>query len=202
MAHHDGQFDNMLTSSKPNIEPSRQPPNIQRLVAVSKKSPNAVNVEFSKKYDDAHLNLMKNPPNLDDDPENLKTQANIQAFNELYHDYETGNDPNSENDADSLSNQSDDNIYDEIMGDISNDFGQAPGAEDFSMFSPAEQDATDQMFSDIDAINAENPYTDEPDTDPFTMDDLEKIAEPDDNQLPSESSSESIDDAPIPDIPE
>lgn len=187
MAHHDGQFDNMLTSSKPNIAPSRQPPNIQRLVAISGKSPNAVKVELDQKLRDAHMDQLKNPPNMDNADQSLQSQANIQAFRELQHDYETGNNPNE-------SGESDEVTYDELVGDITNDIGQDPAADEFSMFAPSEQGMADQMFSDIDNINAENPYEEEPDTDPFTMDDLADIAEPPEN----DSSEESSDDVSMP----
>ena len=187
MAHHDGQFDNMLTSSKPNIAPSRQPPNIQRLVAISGKSPNAVKVELDQKLRDAHMDQLKNPPNMDNADQSLQSQANIQAFRELQHDYETGNNPNE-------SDESDEVTYDELVGDITNDVGQDPAADEFSMFAPSEQGMADQMFSDIDNINAENPYEEEPDTDPLTMDDLADIAEPeegssDDIEMPNDEST-------------
>ena len=195
MAHHDGQFDNMLTSSKPNIAPSRQPPNIQRLVAISGKSPNAVKVERGQKLRDAHMDQLKNPPNMDNADQSLQSQANIQAFRELQHDYETGNNPNE-------SDESDEVTYDELVGDITNDIGQDPAADEFSMFAPSEQGMADQMFSDIDNINAENPYEEETDTDPFTMDDLAEIAEPDEGSAKSDGDIEMPnDDSTIPEPP-
>jgi hypothetical protein len=49
------------------------------------------------------------------------------------------------------------------------------------MFAPDEQSSVDQMFSDIDAINANDPYTEEEDVAPLDMDALADIASGEDN---------------------
>ena len=70
------------------------------------------------------------------------------------------------------------------------------------MFAPSEQGMADQMFSDIDNINAENPYEEETDTDPFTMDDLAEIAEPAEGSNESDGDIEMPnDDSTIPEPP-
>jgi len=186
---------------------SEQPPNIQRLAKLSGKSPNAVNVEYEKELRNIEHEQMKNPPAMTNSTD-LQSLARVKAVDNLEKQYKTGQ-----------TEESDEVTYNDLVGDITNDFGQDPAADEFSMFAPGEQDMADQMFSDIDAINDANPYEEEPDTPALdAMDDLENIAEPDDGtvSMPNDSAEEPATEEPadeespaddtesfdIPDVPE
>lgn len=186
-----GQFDDTIVAPPAPIVMNRQPPNIQRLTQMSGKSPNAVKVEYEQKLRDINDNLMKEPPNMLDNSNSVQLQANIQAFDELEDEYKNGE----------TSEDDDEVTYDELVGDISTDIGQDPSALDFNMFPPGEQQSANQMMSDIDAINSESDVlpSEPDDLNPFDMDDLEKIAEPEDDEVPTE---DILTDEEAPDIPE
>lgn len=180
---------------------SEQPPNIQHLAKISGKSPNAVNVEYEQEVRKLEQEQMNNPPAMTDNTD-LKAMARIKAVENLEDQYTSGQ-----------TEEPDEVTYDELVGDITNDFGQAPEANEFSMFAPGEQDMADQMFTDIDNINAENPYEDEPDSAVDSMNDLADIAENEDDAvepMPNDSADEppddntdaGFDDTDIPEIPE
>lgn len=193
-----------LLNQKTTEFSSEQPPNIQHLAKISGKTPNAVNVEYEQEVSKIEQEQLKNPPTMTNDTD-LQARARVKAVENLEKQYKSGQ-----------TEESDEVTYDELVGDITNDFGQDPEADEFNLFTPGEQSAADQMFSDIDAINDANPYEEEPETPALdAMDDLENIAEPDDgtvtmpNDSSDESTEESTDDAPsdtsdfdIPDIPE
>ena len=151
---------------------SEQPPNIQHLAKISGKSPNAVNVEYDQEVRKLEKEQMQNPPAMTNNTD-LAAMARIKAVDNLEDKYKTGQ-----------TEESDEVTYDELVGDITNDFGQAPAANEFSMFTPGEQDTANQMFADIDSINAENPYEEdgfeEPETALDSLDGLADIAENED----------------------
>jgi hypothetical protein len=185
---------------------SEQPPNIQHLAKISGKSPNAVNVEYDQEVRKLEKEQMQNPPAMTNNTD-LAAMARIKAVDNLEDQYKSGQ-----------TEESDEVTYDELVGDITNDFGQAPAANEFSMFTPGEQDTADQMFADIDNINAENPYeedvVDEPETALDSLDGLADIAENEDGSettpMPNDSAPETPDDntdvgikdTDIPEIPE
>ena len=187
MPYMPGQFDNTIAAPNAPITPNRQPPNIQTLTQISGKSPNSVKVEFEKKMRELNDEQMKNPPNQMDTETSPLAQNRIAAFNDLKDEYING----------AESEETDEDIYNDILGNVATDMGQDPNAMDFNMFVPGEQDMADQMFSDIDEINEETPMpNDEADTEPLSMDELGKLAEPDDGV------DESFDDNDIPELPE
>lgn len=185
---------------------SEQPPNIQHLAKISGKSPNAVNVEYDQEVRKLEKEQMQNPPAMTNNTD-LAAMARIKAVDNLEDQYKSGQ-----------TEESDEVTYDELVGDITNDFDQAPAANEFSMFTPGEQDTADQMFADIDNINAENPYeedvVDEPETALDSLDGLADIAENEDDvktkPMPNDSAPETPDDTTnagfkdtdIPEIPE
>ena len=181
---------------------SEQPPNIQHLAKISGKSPNAVNVEYDQEVRKLEKEQMQNPPAMTNNTD-LAAMARIKAVENLEDQYKTGQ-----------TEESDEVTYDELVGDISTDFGQAPAANEFSMFTPSEQDSANQMFADINNINAANPYEEdgfeEPETALDSMDGLADIAENEDgsntepmpNDSAPETPSEDFDDSEIPDIPQ
>lgn len=185
---------------------SEQPPNIQHLAKISGKSPNAVNVEYEQEVRKLEQEQMNNPPAMTNNTD-LKAMARIKAVENLEDQYTSGQ-----------TEEPDEVTYDELVGDITNDFGQAPAANEFNMFTPGEQDTADQMFADIDSINAENPYeeeyVEEPETALDSMDGLADIAENEDGSntkpMPNDSAPKQPDnntdaelmDTDIPEIPE
>ena len=181
---------------------SEQPPNIQHLAKISGKSPNAVNVEYDQEVRKLEKEQMQNPPAMTNNTD-LAAMARIKAVENLEDQYKSGQ-----------TEESDEVTYDELVGDISTDFGQAPAANEFSMFTPSEQDSANQMFADINNINAANPYEEdgfeEPETALDSMDGLADIAENEDgsntepmpNDSAPETPSEDFDDSEIPDIPQ
>ena len=185
---------------------SEQPPNIQHLAKISGKSPNAVNVEYEQEVRNLEKEQMQNPPAMTNNTD-LKAMARIKAVDNLEDKYKTGQ-----------TEESDEVTYDELVGDITNDFGQAPAANEFSMFTPGEQDTANQMFADIDSINAENPYEEdgfeEPETALDSMDSLADIAENEDGvetepmpndsapEPPADNTDTGLADTDIPDIPQ
>ena len=178
MAYHEGQFDHMIASPPAPIVKNDQPPAIQTLQEKSGKSANSTNTEYQNELEKAEMDLMKNPPNMANQTTNNQKPnpvelAKIQAVNTLIGKYEKGEDPSSEEDED--------DILDDLFGEDTLENGQDENANDFSMFAPGEQDAADQMFSDIDAINANDPYTEETDVAPLDMDALSDIASGEDN---------------------
>lgn len=180
---------------------SEQPPNIQHLAKISGKSPNAVNVEYDQEVRKLEKEQMQNPPAMTNNTD-LAAMARVKAVDNLEDQYKSGQ-----------TEESDEVTYDELVGDITNDFGQAPAANEFSMFTPGEQDTANQMFADIDSINAANPYEEdgfeEPDTALDSMDGLAEIAENEDESktepMPNDSAPEppadDFDDE-IPDVPQ
>ena len=186
----EGQFDNTIKTPPAQIIPSDQPPNIERLTQMSGKSPNAVKVEYEQKLRDMEDEQVKEAKIDFDSDKSDKEQIEIAAFNELADEYKNGEQPEDENDE---------VTYDDLTSEVATDMGQwqAPEAGAFDLFAPTEQDSADQMMADIDAINAEDPFTEENGTDPLSMDDLGKIAEPDDD------GTVDIPDVPdTPDVPE
>ena len=182
---------------------SEQPPNIQHLSKISGKSPNAVNVEYEQEVRKLEQEQMRDPPAMTNNTD-LKAMARIKAVENLEDQYTSGQ-----------TEEPDEVTYDELVGDITNDFGQAPAANEFSMFAPGEQDMADQMFTDINTINAENPYEEEdPETALDSMDGLADIAEndggvktepmPNDSapEPPADNTEAGFADADIPEIPE
>ena len=186
---------------------SEQPPNIQHLAKISGKSPNAVNVEYDQEVRKLEQEQMQNPPAMTDNTD-LKAMARIKAVENLEDQYTSGQ-----------TEEPDEVTYDELVGDITNDFGQAPAANEFSMFTPGEQDTANQMFADIADINAANPYEEEesgeePETALDSLDGLADIAENEDGSettpMPNDSAPEPPDDntdvglkdTDIPEIPE
>ncbi len=185
---------------------SEQPPNIQHLAKISGKSPNAVNVEYDQEVRKLEKEQMQNPPAMTNNTD-LAAMARIKAVDNLEDQYKSGQ-----------TEESDEVTYDELVGDINTDFGQAPAANEFSMFTPGEQDTANQMFADINNINAANPYEEdgfedgfeEPETALDSMDGLADIAENEDgsntepmpNDSAPETPSEDFDDSEIPDIPQ
>ena len=180
---------------------SEQPPNIQHLAKISGKSPNAVNVEYDQEVRKLEKEQMQNPPAMTNNTD-LAAMARIKAVDNLEDQYKSGQ-----------TEESDEVTYDELVGDITNDFGQSPEANEFNMFTPGEQDTADQMFADIDNINAENPYeedvVDEPETALDSLDGLADIAENEDESktkpMPNDSAPETPEDdfdEEIPDTPQ
>lgn len=183
-----GTFDDTITAPAAPIIANNQPPNIQTLTQKSGKSPSAVKVELEKKMRDLNAEQMNSPPNMLDVTLSPQAQVRIQAFNDLSKEYDEGNEPE----------ESDEVTYDDLTQDIATDLGQDPAAQDFNMFAPVEQDAANQMFSDIDTINQDDPLEPEPTQEPLDMDALSKIADPEDDSYPESN----LPDENIPDIPE
>lgn len=183
-----GTFDDTITAPAAPIIANNQPPNIQTLTQKSGKSPSAVKVELEKKMRDLNAKQMNSPPNMLDVTLSPQAQVRIQAFNDLSKEYDEGNEPE----------ESDEVTYDDLTQDIATDLGQDPAAQDFNMFAPVEQDAANQMFSDIDTINQDDPLEPEPTQEPLDMDALSKIADPEDDSYPESN----LPDENIPDIPE
>lgn len=181
----EGQFDNTIKTPPAQIIPSDQPPNIERLTQMSGKSPNAVKVEYEQKLRDKEDEQVKEAKLDFDSDKSDKEQLEIDAFNELADEYENGEQPEDENDE---------VTYDDLTSEVATDMGQDPAAGAFDLFTPTEQDSANQMMADIDAINAEEPITDENDVAPLSMDDLGDIAEPDDDGM--------VDIPDVPDVPE
>jgi hypothetical protein len=167
------QFDHMIASPPAPIVPNDQPPALQTLQAKSGKSINATTEEFNNAVKDAEQELMMNPPNMSNQDVDVDFLAKVKAYNKLSEEYDNGEDPSS--------NDDEDEIMDDLFSNEPMDNGQAQDANDFSMFAPDEQSSVDQMFSDIDAINANDPYTEEEDVAPLDMDALADIASGEDN---------------------
>ena len=188
-----GQFDDTIQGPPAPIIPSNQPPNIERLTQMSGKSPNAVKVEYEQKLREMENKQVQNATlNFDGENKSDKEQIEIAAFNELADEYKNGTDDTDEDDE---------VTYDDLTAEVADDMGQDPAAGDFNLFPPNEQDSANQMFADIDAINANEPmlnenesFTDEDNIGQMSMDDLKDIAEPDDDGV------EEIPD--VPDVPE
>lgn len=181
----EGQFDHTIKTPPAQIIPSDQPPNIERLTQMSGKSPNAVKVEYEQKLRDKEDEQVKEAKLDFDSDKSDKEQLEIAAFNELADEYKNGEQPEDENDE---------VTYDDLTSEVATDMGQDPAAGAFDLFPPMEQDSADQMMADIDAINANEPLTDENDVAPLSMDDLGDIAEPDDDGP--------VDIPDVPDVPE
>lgn len=167
------QFDHMTASPPAPIIPNDQPPALQTLQAKSGKSINATTEEFNNAVNDAEQELMMNPPNMSNPDVDVDFLAKVKAYNKLSEEYDNGEDPSS--------NEDEDEIMDDLFSNEPLDNGQAQDANDFSMFAPDEQSSVDQMFSDIDAINANDPYSEEEDVAPLDMDALADIASGEDN---------------------
>jgi hypothetical protein len=170
----EGQFDHTIQTPPAQIVPSDQPPNIERLTQMSGKSPNAVKVEYDQKVRDMEDKQVKEAKINFNSNKTDKEQIEIAAFDELADEYKNGEQPSDEDDE---------VTYDDLTSEVATDMGQDPAAGDFNLFPPEEQSSADQMFADIDAINANEPLTDENDVSPLSMDELGEIAEPDDDGM-------------------
>lgn len=167
----EGQFDNTIQTPPAQIIPSNQPPNIERLTQMSGKSPNATKVEYEKALRDKENEQVKEAKIDFNSDKSDKEQIEIAAFNELADEYKNGEQPEEDDEV----------TWDDLTSDVANDMGQDPAAGAFNLFPPGEQDSADQMMADIDAINKNEPLTDEKDIAPLSMDELGDIAEPDDD---------------------
>lgn len=180
----EGQFDNTIQTPPAQIIPSNQPPNIERLTQMSGKSPNATKVEYEKALRDKENEQVKEAKIDFNSDKSDKEQIEIAAFNELADEYKNGEQPEEDDEV----------TYDDLTSEVAADMGQDPAAGAFDLFPPEEQSSADQMFADIDAINENEPLTDENDVAPLSMDELGEIAEPDDDGT--------VDIPDVPDVPE
>ena len=175
MAPIDKKYETNIVTPPADIIPNRQPRYIDRLANESGKDTNAVKVELDEQKRNAEFDLMKNPPNMMD-VDDIQDTVDETAINKLHDIYANGGEEEEDDEA----------TYDE-MTEVNTDPND-PFAVDFDMFPPAEQDLSDQIQLDAETINAETPPEDPTEEAPLGMDDLAKIAEPeDDMQLTEEA---------------
>lgn len=170
----DKKYETNIVTPPADIIPNRQPRYIDRLANESGKDTNAVKVELDEQKRNAEFDLMKNPPNMMN-VKDIQDTVDETAINKLHDIYANGGEEEEDDEA----------TYDEMTEINTNP--NDPFAVDFDMFPPAEQDLSDQINLDADAINAETPPQDPTNPTPLGMDELAEIAEPEDDlNLPEE----------------
>ena len=174
-----GKYDNTINVPENTVMTDNQPQYMKTLEKESGKSPNEVKVELDEQERLANDKVMIDPLNMMD-VDSIENKVKEMGYDMLLNMYQNGE----------HEGETDEVTYDDLVAQNPGEPGF--GDENFDLFAPDEQPLYQQVQSDIDKINAENPIESEEDLAPLGMDDLADIAEgeddnPSDIEMPNDS---------------
>ena len=163
-----GKYDNTINVPENTVMTDNQPQYMKTLEKESGKSPNEVKVELDEQERLANDKVMIDPLNMMD-VDSIENKVKEMGYDMLLNMYQNGE----------HEGETDEVTYDDLVAQNPGEPGF--GDENFDLFAPDEQPLYQQVQSDIDKINAENPIESEEDLAPLGMDDLADIAEGEDD---------------------